>query len=217
VRTADSGTSATTSTAATAPNTADTQNSTCQSVCSASSAAAGRPSAPPTPSEALINAVAPLSRSAGSSSRMMLIPSAITPAASPCIARPITIGVSALLSAQTTEPATSTARLTSSILRLPYMSPSRPTTGVATAPASSVAVIAQAVSDAGALSSSGSFGTSGMTSVCMSETTTPANASTGTTTPVRGAWEPTVLCSGSSGTAAASGIEIPPSGIKSVD
>ncbi|GGR41270.1 hypothetical protein GCM10010251_67400 [Streptomyces aurantiogriseus] len=41
---------------------------------------------------------------------------------------------------------------------------------------------AQAVSEAGAFSSSGSFGTIGMTRVCISETTIPAKASTATIT-----------------------------------
>ncbi len=57
--------------------------------------------------------------------------------------------------------------------------------GVATAAASSVAVIAQAVSAADACSSRGSSGTSGITRVCISATVIPAEASTGTTAPVR--------------------------------
>ena len=65
----------------------------------------------------------------------------------------------------TTEPATSMAILNSSIRRLPYMSPSRPTVGVATAAASKVAVIAQLASAADAFSSFGSWGTRGMISV----------------------------------------------------
>ncbi len=169
------------------PSPAAVQNSTCQSAFSASKAAAGRPSAPPTPSDALISAVAEPSRSAGSSSRMMLIPSGMTPAARPCSARPVTIGSSVSLSAATVDPATSSTRLISSIRRLPYMSPSRPTTGVATAPASSVAVIAQVASALEVPSSEGSFGISGMTRVCISETTMPPRASTTTTTFGRGA------------------------------
>jgi hypothetical protein len=108
-------------------------------------AAVGRPSAPPTPSDALISAVAPPSRSTGSSSRMMLIPSGTTPAARPCSVRATIMTASEWLSAPTADPATSIARLASSIRRLPNMSPSRPTTGVAMALASSVAVIAQVV------------------------------------------------------------------------
>ncbi|GGX18675.1 hypothetical protein GCM10010321_36580 [Streptomyces chartreusis] len=45
---------------------------------------------------------------------------------------------------------------------------------------------AQAVSEAGASSSFGSSGTIGMTSVCISETTIPAKASTATTAFDRG-------------------------------
>lgn len=153
----------------------------CQSTRSASRAAAGRPSAPPTPSDALITAVAEPSRSGGSSSRMMLMPSGMTPAAMPCRTRPTTMGPRLSLSAPTTEPTTSSARLIRSIRRLPYMSPRRPTVGVATEAASSVAVIAHAVSAAEAFSSRGSCGIRGMTIVCMSATVMPAKASTTTT------------------------------------
>ena len=52
--------------------------------------------------------------------------------------------------------------------------------GVATALASRVAVIAQVASDGVAHSSVGSCGTSGMITVCISATTTPAKASTTT-------------------------------------
>lgn len=136
--------------------------------------------------EALISAVAEPSRSAGSSSRMMLMPSGMTPADRPCNARPTIIGARDSLSAAVTDPATSITTLTSSIRRLPYMSPSRPIIGVATAAASRVAVTAQAVSDAGAFRRLGSSGTIGMTRVCISETTIPPKASTATTTFGRG-------------------------------
>ncbi|GAA2763643.1 hypothetical protein GCM10010103_26840 [Streptomyces paradoxus] len=46
---------------------------------------------------------------------------------------------------------------------------------------------AQAVSEAGALSSRGSSGTIGMTRVCISETTIPPKARTATTALARGA------------------------------
>lgn len=85
-----------------------------------------------------------------------------------------------------TEPITIEARLIRSMRRLPYMSPSRPADGVATAPASSVAVTTQAVPVAGASRSRGSSGTSGITSVCISETTIPVRASTTTTAFVLG-------------------------------
>ncbi len=156
------------------------QNRTCQSTRSARKADAGRPSAPPMPSDALISAVAAPSRWGGSTSRMMLMPSGMTPAARPWSVRPTIIGIRLSLSAPTTEPVISRPRLTRSMRRFPYMSPRRPVTGVATAPARSVAVIAQAVSDGGASSSRGSSGTSGIMIVCISETTMPARASTAT-------------------------------------
>ena len=133
------------------------------------------------PSEALIIATAEPRRSDGSSSRMMLIPSGITAADRPCSVRPMIAGRRLSARAVTTDPATRTTRLISSIRRLPNMSPSRPTVGVATAAASSVAVITQAVSALDAFSSVGSWGTSGMITVCISATTMPANASTATT------------------------------------
>ncbi|GAB3745676.1 hypothetical protein GCM10027598_82660 [Amycolatopsis oliviviridis] len=112
---------------------------------------------------------------------MMLIPSGITPAAKPCSTRPATIGTSVSLRPATTEPAISMPRLSSSIRRFPYMSPSLPTTGVATALASNVAVMTQVASAGEESRSSGSFGISGMTRVCISETTIPPSANTTTT------------------------------------
>lgn len=111
---------------------------------------------------------------------MTLIPRGITPAAKPCKVRPTTSGTTDALSAPMADPTTSRARPTRSILRLPYMSPRRPIMGTATAPASNVAVITQAVFDADVFSSVGSWGISGMTKVCMSATTTPAHDRTAT-------------------------------------
>ena len=76
-------------------------------------------------------------------------------------------------SAQSTEPATSAVRLSSSIRRLPTMSPSRPAIGIATAAASRVAVIAQEASAAELSRRCGSTGTSGMIIVWVSATTMP--------------------------------------------
>ncbi|GAA3163382.1 hypothetical protein GCM10020255_047680 [Rhodococcus baikonurensis] len=56
-----------------------------------------------------------------------------------------------------------------------------------------MAVTAHAVSDAGAFRYSGRCGMIGMTSVCMSETTMPENASTATTAVVAGDF---VVCGG---------------------
>ena len=126
VRTADSGTRTTTRTAASAPSTADAQNRTCQSAYSAIKAAIGSPRAPPTPSEALIIATAPASFLGGSTSRITLIPSGMTPAARPCRIRPATRGITLELRAPTTEPVTNSAMLIRSRRRLPNMSPKRP-------------------------------------------------------------------------------------------
>jgi hypothetical protein len=79
----------------------------------------GSPIAPPTPSVALIIAMAVPTRSAGRMSRMMLMPRGMTPIAQPCRPRPTTIGRSELASAETTDPAMSTATLASSTRRLP--------------------------------------------------------------------------------------------------
>ncbi len=116
---------------------------------------------------------------------MMLMPSGITAIDTPWNVRPTIIGTSVSLSAPITDPAISSTRLSSSIRRLPYMSPSRPTTGLATAPASRVAVIAQVASDGEEFSSLGSSGTIGMISVCISETVIPPSARTQTTAPER--------------------------------
>ena len=102
-------------------------------------------------------------------------------------------GITLELRAPTTEPVTNSAMLIRSRRRLPNMSPKRPMVGTATAAASSVAVTAHAVSDAGAFRYSGRCGMIGMTSVCMSETTMPENARTATTAVVAGDF---VVCGG---------------------
>lgn len=78
----------------------------------------------------------------------------------------------------TADPTTSRARLISSIRRACRMSPSRPTVGVATVPASKVAVPAHVVSPAEPDRTSGSRGSKGITRECIKETTMPAKAST---------------------------------------
>lgn len=86
-----------------------------------------------------------------------------------------------LVNALTSAPTTITARLTTSIRRLPKRSPSRPMMGVATAPDSRVEVRTQ-VASAGAVSSSrGRSLTTGTSRVCITATTMPAKARTGTT------------------------------------
>ncbi len=120
----------------------------------------------------------------------------------------MTIGISESARAHTIEPVTSSTMLVSSMRRLPNMSPRRPTTGVATAAASRVAVTAHAVFDAEAFRYFGNSGMIGMTRVCISETTIPAKASTATTAfDLDGAEEPA-----SAGRARASDMAEPPSG-----
>lgn len=92
-------------------------------------------------------------------------------------------GISDVVVAATTDPATSSAAHTIRIRLGPYMSPSLPSTGVATAPVSSVAVMAHDALAGLVDNSVGSCGMSGITSVCMSETLIPAPASAATRNP----------------------------------
>ncbi len=101
----------------------------------------GQPKFRVQPRVALISAMAEPSLSGGSSSRMMLIPSGITPIPHPCRTRPATTGTRPSDRAQTADPITMSPRLPSSTRRLPYRSPSLPLTGLQTAAASSVEVI----------------------------------------------------------------------------
>jgi hypothetical protein len=118
-RTGESGTTVHSSVRQTVPRAAESQNNTRHDDDSAMTAETGSPIAPPTPSVALITAMAVPTRSAGRMSRMMLMPSGMTPIAQPCSPRPMTIGSSDPASAATTEPAMSTTTLASRILRLP--------------------------------------------------------------------------------------------------
>ena len=92
VLTPDSGTTLSTATPIARPTTTDTQNTDDQPNRWNNRPPSGRPSAPPMPSVALINATAEPTRSLGSSSRMMLMPTGISAAAKPCSDRPITKG-----------------------------------------------------------------------------------------------------------------------------
>lgn len=166
-------------------STATTQNSTRQLVFSAIAAANGRPSAPPTPIDALMIAMDGPSSSAGTTSRSRLMPSGTTPMPRPWRPRPAIIGITEEDRAQTTEPRTSGTRETSSIRRLPYMSPSRPATGVETAAARRVAVMTQEALDAEVSKRVGSCAISGTTSVCVRAATMPAKARIPTMPPGR--------------------------------
>lgn len=78
--------------------------------------------------------------------------------------------------APTRAPSETMARVTRIIRRLPYMSAMREMTGVATAPATRVAVTIHEALPAVVPMRSGSSGTSGRTIVCCSETTVPHRA-----------------------------------------
>jgi len=143
----------------------------------------GRPSAPPTPSDALINPIAEPTRSAGTAARSTLIASGMIGIPSPCRPRPTMNGTSELVSAEVIEPAVSIAAQMIRIGLGPYMSPSRPNTGVATAAVNSVTVIAHDALVGLVSSSLGSSGTRGMIRVCISDTLIPAAARTAIRTP----------------------------------
>ena len=186
-RVVDSGMITATSARPASPRAPATQNRACQSAISTITAASGRPRPPPMPSVALISAIPEPRRSGGSVSRMRLMPSGTALTATPCRARPTRTGTRSEVTAHSTEPTTSSPSVASRTRRLPIMSPSRPAIGVATAPASSVAVITQeAVADV-VESSWGSWGTSGTTSVMHSEATSPTDDRTVTTSAGRGA------------------------------
>lgn len=175
-----SGTASTVRPMARTPRPAEPKKRVCQSACWATSAAAGSASPPPTPIEELIRAIAEPSFSRGSSSRMMPMPSGMAPMAKPCSARPTIMITRSSVNAHISEPTTITARLASSILRLPLRSPSRPMIGVETAPASRVAVITQVALDGAVFRRAGRSLMTGTSRVCITATVMPAKASTGT-------------------------------------
>ena len=115
--------------------------------------------------------------------------------AKPWSVRPAIMGSRVLESALTRAPATITARLVISMRRLPYRSPRRPMIGVATAPESRVEVRTQ-VALLGAVSSNrGRSLMTGTSRVCITATTMPAKARTGTTAPLaRPVGWPVVVC-----------------------
>jgi len=177
VRTADSGTISSTRTMSSRPRPRVIQNIVCQFAYCTTSVAAGIPNAAPTPRVELMIAIDGITRRGGSSSRRMLMPSGTTATAAPWNARPTISTVRFALIAQSNEPMTIEDSAISSTRRLPYMSPARPSSGVNTAPVSSVTVISQLTSDAGLWVIPGSSGRSGTTMVWLIETSTPQNAS----------------------------------------
>ncbi|TCR16434.1 hypothetical protein EV578_114185 [Streptomyces sp. BK205] len=110
----------------------------------------------------------------------MLIDSGTTEAAAPWRARAAMSTVMSDDSAHITEPTVIRTRDAVSTLRLPYMSPARPRTGVRTAPDSRVAVTIQETAAAEEWVSRGRSGSRGTTTVCMTAMSVPHIASTGT-------------------------------------
>lgn len=160
-----------------------TQKRTRQLANWATAAATGRPSAPPMPIEELISAIAEPARSLGRRSWMREIPSGIRPEASPWSPRPRIIGSTSVETAQITEPTRNGARATSIIGFLPYMSASRPATGVETAPVNKVTVMIHEAVAGDVPKMSGSAPMIGTTSVCARETVMPVPARIPTISP----------------------------------
>lgn len=143
----------------------------------------GRPSAPPTPSMPLMSATPEACRSAGTTAATSEIPRGTVPAASPWTVRPTMSQPMLLLIAVMREPTTMVARLTSSMRRLPYRSPSRPNSGTATAPASTVEVTSHCVVLALVPSCAGSVGSTGTNNDWASAETRAPAATSPTTRP----------------------------------
>src|SRR5690606_13410791 len=168
------GTSVVNTTIAVRPSAAENQNSMCQSKFCAMNADNGSPSAPPTPSEELIIAIADPTRSGGTHARMTLMPSGMIGSPNPCRPRPSTSGSSDVEVAAMSEPTVSSAAHAISSRFGPYMSPSRPNIGVATQAVIKVAVMTHEALVGLVFSSRGSSGISGMTKVCINDTQMPA-------------------------------------------
>lgn len=152
------GTTTATSATTRIDSAADTQNSPCQFQASAIQADSGRPMAPPTPRVALIAAIAIDVIRGGVTSRIRLMPTGMKPIASPWMPRPTIIGITVELSAQVTDPTTSSRPQPISTRCLPNISPRRPAIGIETAAASRVAVMTQEAVEREVLSRFGSSG-----------------------------------------------------------
>ena len=127
------------------------------------------------PRVALTRATPVAARRAGSTVPIRLMPSGMAAVASPVTARPTISQGSVSLSAQISEPTVSAAAAKTSIRRLPWRSASRPITGTATAPTSSVEVSSHWVFGPSAAVSSGS---TGISSDVVSATMNPRTATT---------------------------------------
>ena len=97
----------------------------------------------------------------------------------PCSTRASTSSGSDVVSAASSEPAVTTARMPSSTGRRPCTSPSRPRTGVSTAAASRLAVRTQPVADGDEPSASPIVASTGTTTVCRTAIDVAARARTG--------------------------------------
>ena len=104
---------------------------------------------------------------------MMLMPIGINAAANPCSPRPMITATKSGISAASTEPVVIATMHTNIISRLPNMSASLETVGVATEAVSNVMVTSHAASSAVTPKISGKSGSSGMTMVCCNATTVP--------------------------------------------
>ncbi len=167
-------------------STATNQKSTAGPATSTSGPAATMPSAPPKPNIALSAATTPPSRSAGTVWRASPKAQGKTPPESPCSTRPVTTPgyePSGVLTAATTEPASSSARPVTRRRRWPNWSPSRPATGVATAEASMKAVKSQVAPVAETSSSRANTVSAASTIVCAIATPQAASSNTGVPPP----------------------------------
>ena len=143
-RTGDSGTNAQVRTAAGAVTISADQNNQDRPTCSTSTPASTSATPPPMPS---IDDSAPIptaTRWGGSSSRTMPIPSGNIAAPIPCTVRPASTTANEPATAESSMPAANAVSATSSMRALPYMSPSRPSIGVAMAELSRKLVRSQA-------------------------------------------------------------------------
>ena len=103
------------------------------------------PPPPPTPSSEDISPMLPATRSRGNSSRMIPNASGKIPPPAPWMTRATIRTASELPTAASRVPAASTTSVQTSIRSLPYMSPSRPITAVATDADSRYPVSSQAI------------------------------------------------------------------------
>src|SRR5579859_1102714 len=132
MRTGEDGTNSTADTAATTVRISGSQNSQCQSSASTIGPARTIPSPAPTPVSAAMDPTAPLTRSAGNSSRMIPNASGTMPPPMPWITRAAIITAIEEATADSSEPAASAISDTTNTRCLPTMSPTRPRMGVMT-------------------------------------------------------------------------------------